>query len=210
MSDSAGGPGVPPPQHNLQEAAARALAAVRGQPAQQLDWLGARRDGECWRVAVLDDVLAVDLGDGSVRTSDGRATGPWWQVLTLHYLGVASRPEERPPEVTFAGLPSGRAYASVYQQRVIGRLCRTAGRGKQMLTQAAQNLGAIRAPGGDVGLEFQPFPRIRLRLIWYDGEEELPPSAALLLPENIQAFLAIEDVVVLSERIVSRLSGGRF
>jgi len=49
-----------------------------------------------------------------------------------------------------------------------------------------------------------------VRLIWRAGEDELPPSAVGLLPDSAEAFLSMEDVVVFSERIVSRPPGGTF
>ena len=176
---------VPPPQHNFEDAATRGLAAVRAQRPEQLRWLGARPSGEGWAVKVLDDLLTVELEGGSVRASAGGAVGPWWRVLTLHYLGVAG-------------------------QRVIERLCHTAGRDEQTFRRAAEVLGGVPATDGDAGFDFQVYPRVRLRLVWYAGDEELPPSAVLLLPANIESFFCVEDTVVLSERLVSRLGGGRF
>ena len=213
---------IPPPQHNFQDAAARALSAVRAQPDEQLEWLGARRRADRWLLQVLDDVLTVDPGDGAVGTSRGGTVGPWWQILTLHYLSASARPAAEPPKVTFADLPAGRAYAGVYRQRVTERLCRTVGCDRRSLARAGEELGGQAVAGGDLAFEFQVFPRLRARLIWYEGEDEapagqagasaplLPPSAVLLLPPNVEAFLSVEDIVVLSERIVSRLSGGGF
>jgi len=223
VTESARLPNVPPPQQNLREAAALALSAVRAQSREQLEWLGGRPRADRWRLEVLDDLLTVDLAEGSVRTSEGQTVGPWWQILTLHYLATSSRPAQPPPEVTFAVLPAGRAYAAVYQQRVIERLCRSVGRDRASLLEAGQRLGGKTVDAGDAAFDFQVYPRLRLRLVWYAGEQEppanhelhdpeprLPPSAVLLLPSNIEDFLAVEDIVVLSERIVSRLSGGRF
>jgi len=208
--ESIRGPAVPPPQRNLQQAAARALAVVRGQPVEQLRWLGARARDDRWDLPVLEELLSIDLDDGAVRTSEGRPVGPFWQVLTLHYLSTSGRPAAGPPSVSFAHLPSGMAYAGVYRQRVIERLCRTVGREGDSLRRAARALGGRAVSGGDAGFDFQPYPRIRIRLVWYAGDDELPPSGVMLLPQTIEAFLTVEDIVVLSERIVSRLSGGRF
>ena len=58
--------------------------------------------------------------------------------------------------------------------------------------------------------ELDVFPRIPIRLIWYDGDEEWTPSCTLLLPPNIESFLCIEDIVVLSESFVARLGGKAF
>ncbi|MCK4602454.1 MAG: hypothetical protein KAU28_08300, partial [Phycisphaerae bacterium] len=66
---SADRPIVPPPQHNLATAVERALALVRKQPAEQLQWLGARRDGDLWALPVLNDVLSIELAGGEVQTS---------------------------------------------------------------------------------------------------------------------------------------------
>ena len=163
-----------------------------------------------WELAVLNEPMTVDAASGNVSTGDGLTVGPWWQVLTLHYLTAKGRPRTRPPTIGFAGLLAGRAYAPVYHQRVIERLCRSVGRDSPSLRKAACAVGGVVVAGGDLAFDFQAFPRITLRLVWYAGDGELPSSAVLLLPDNIGSFFCVEDIVVLSERLVSHLGGGRF
>jgi len=209
---------VPPPQHNLRHAADQAADAAGRQSPPQLEWLGARPAGSRWRLGVLEEVLEWEPSTGVVRTSAGGRVRPVWQVLTLHYLAVGARPPTAPPAVTFADLPAGRAYAPVYRGRVIERLCHTVGRDARTLRQAGAALGGRPVPGRappagsapDLAMDFQVFPRVGVRLVWYAGDEELAPSASLLLPGNIESFFCTEDIVVLSERLVSRLSGGGF
>jgi len=147
----------------------------------------------------------------------------WWQVLVLHYLSVTTQPAVQPPAIAFADLPGGRTYGRVYQQRVVSRLCGTVGRSRDALLGAAGRLcgrvlrdtaGGISAgavpPAGDVVIDFDVFERLAVRLVWYAPDEEFPPSAVLLLPANIERFFCIEDIVVLSERLIARLGGGRF
>jgi hypothetical protein len=211
-SESPGRVVVPPRQHNFDEAAARALIAARKQPTEQLEWLGAVRSGKDFILPVLGETLTVEMDSGTVRDTAGRAVSPWWRILTLHYLAVSTRPESQEPTVAFADLPGGRAYASVYQQRVIERLCRTVGRDGQALARAAEALGGrvLKNAPGDLAVAFAVYPRLRVHLVWYAGAEELPPSATLLLPANVEAFLGVEDIVVLSERLVAHLAGSRF
>ena len=204
-----------PQQHNLQDAADRAVPAVRAQPPEQLAWLGARplaieSDGTAWVLRVLGADLRVELSDGQVVGPDGRNVGPFWRILVLHYLAVASRPEAMPAEVAFADLAPARAYAGTYSRRVTQRLCETVGRDADSLRAASAALGARPVQAGDVAFDLDPMPRVVARIIWHAGDEEFPPSATMLFPANIQSFFCSEDIVVLSERIVSRLAGRPF
>jgi len=202
-----GRPGVPSPQKNLERAAQMAFESLRGQTDEQMVWLGAECSGGIRRLPVLDDVFAVDLSASRVTTSPGREVGLHWSILALHYLAITSRPERREPEVTFADLGRARSYAEVYHQRVIARLCATAGRDAETLRTAAVALGGRSAAGGDAAFDFDVFPRLSVRLIWHAPDEEFPPSATLLLPVNVESYFCSEDIVVLSERLVSRLGG---
>ncbi len=189
------------------------MAAVRRQSAEQLEWLGARPEGRGrWSVQALDEMLTVDLAAGTVAASSSGPVSVWWKMLALHYLGVAGRPAELPPSLIFADLPGGRVYAPVYQARVIQRLCRTAGRDRATLLAAARAIGGQEAgdfPARDLTADFRMFPRVSLRLVWHAGDDEFSPSATILLPANIEAFFCIEDITVLSESLVGRLSGKR-
>jgi hypothetical protein len=210
MSDLLGRAIIPPPQNNLQAAARKAVEELRGQSAEQLAWLGAAPSGGEWKLPVLDDALEVRLPEGLVQTSRGEAVRPQWRVLVLHYLAVRARLHVHPPTRTFADLPEGRVYAGNYDGRVIRRLCATVGRDAASLAAAAAKLNARPAEGGTLAFDFDVFPRLPLRLVWHAGDDEFPPSAAMLLPANIGSLLCTEDVVVLSEQLVSRLSGKPF
>lgn len=201
---------APPPQENLSRAAQLAFEALKGRTDGQLLWLGAERASDVWRLPVLDETFEVDLPGGRVSTSCGQEVGLHWTILALHYLALTSRPDRRIPEITFADLKTARSYTGVYHGRVIARLCATVGRDTETLTAAARALGGCAIDGGDAAFDFRVFPRLSLRLIWHAPDDEFPPSATLLLPRNIEDYLCAEDIVVLSERLVSRLSGRPF
>ncbi|MGA2795992.1 MAG: DUF3786 domain-containing protein [Thermoguttaceae bacterium] len=200
---------MPESQDNLRRAAELAFNAVCNQQTEQLLWLGAQPQDAVWRIPVLNDLLAIDLSARRITTSAGCEVGPVWRILILHYLAIDSRPEKLEPEVTFADLPTARTYARVYHQRVIARLCATTGRDEKSLRAAADALGGRIVPGG-TAFDFDIFPRLCVRVIWHTADEEFPPTATLLLPANIESYFCIEDIVVLSECLVSRLGGRSF
>lgn len=200
---------LPPKQHNLQMAVDLVVKVLADQSEPQLRWLGAEPDGRHWHLTALGEPLNVDLRDGQVLGADGQPVRPPWRVLVLHYLGTTVRPAGFPPSVTFADLPGGRGYAGVYRQRVNGRLCATAGRDREALRRAATALGARFTTGGDLAFDLQVFPRLPVRVVWYAGDDEFPPDAAVLLPPNVNSLLCTEDIVVVSERVVAALSEQR-
>jgi hypothetical protein len=201
---------MPESQDNLRRAAELAFDAVCNQTPEQFLWLGAQHQDGAWRIPVLNELLKLDISSRRITTPAGCEVGPVWRILLLHYLAIALRPEALEPEVTFADLPTARTYARVYHQRVIARLCATAGRDEKKLRAAADAMGGRIVPGGDTAFDFDIFPRLCVRVIWHAADEEFPPSATLLLPANIESFFCIEDIVVLSESLVSRLGGRDF
>jgi len=187
-----------------------AVESLRRQAPEQLAWLGAALEAEEWRLKVLSSDLGVSVSSGRVSTAAGTEITPQWRLLVLHYLCVASRPDVLEPEITFADLAAARTYVSVYDKRVTDRLCAGVGRDARTLQVAAAALGARGAGAGDVAFDLQPFPRLGVRVIWYAADEEFAPSATLLFPGNVESFFCVEDIVVLSERLVSRLCGKPF
>jgi hypothetical protein len=198
---------IPPAQEHYRIAAEKAVESLKDQPHEQLIWLGAKPDGDLWTLKTLGDTLTVGIQTGSVRTAAGKGVREAWQILVLHYLAITSQPIFGKGDLTFAEIPGAITYDKVYQGRVIGRLCHTAGRDANTLTAAAVSLDGRDADGGDKAFDFRIFPQLNVKLIWYAADDEFPPSATILLPENIFPALSIEDIVVLSEQFVARLSG---
>ena len=207
--DSSGPLGERPRQDHLEVATKLGFEQLADQTDEQLAWLGGQGAGDVWRVPVLNEVFEVDRSAGRITADSGQDVPGPWRILTLHYLAVKARPPSSDPSTSFAHLPGAQAYAQVYRGRVLGRLCATAGRDAATLTAAVAAAGgrAAEAETGDRAFDFVIFPRLAIRLIWHAPDEEFGSSATLLLPANIEAYLCIEDIVVMSERLVARLQG---
>ena len=197
------------PRH-LKIAQERAFSLATLQSEEKLLWLGAELRDDAWRLPVLNGTFCADLRERRITTPDGVGVGFPWGILALHYLATTSYPELGKPEIAFADIGTARSYAGVYHRRVIDRLCGTVGRDVGKLRAAAEALRGRRVDAGDLAFDFDVFPRFPVRLVWHSPDEEFPPSATLLLPANAESYFCSEDLVVLSERLVSRLGGGPF
>lgn len=209
-----------PPDHqdNYEIALRHAFAGARAQSPENIERLGAVSMGSsAYALPVLNVTFHIDLEAETIYVAvpgadNATPVSPtlWWRVIALHYLTM--RPLAPQPDrwMTFSDFPDIRGYESVYKGRVLGRLCGTAGRERDTFTKACLRLGAIPAPHGDVGFEFRVFPEIALRLSWYAGDDEFPPAASFLFPEDILQRLPVEDVIVVGESIVGLLQGKRW
>lgn len=209
-----------PPDHqdNYEIALRCAFEAARYQTPDYMLCLGATQVGpSAYSLPVLNAAFHIDLAEEKIQLvrPDGAEPDPaspnlCWQVIALHYLGA--RPLERLSErwVAFSDFSEIRGYESVYKGRVLGRLCATAGRDRDTFTQACLKLGATHVPYGDVGFEFRVFPQLSVILAWYAGDEEFPPAASFLFPDDILTRLPLEDTIVLTEAIVALLQGRRW
>jgi hypothetical protein len=196
----------PKPQENYQVATEQAFEGLSRQSREQLQWLGAVSCTGGWELPVLNDRFEVRLSSREVVTSNGQEVGPAWRILALHYLSVTLQPDSLSPQVTFDDLPTARSYGGIYRGRVIKRLCGTAGRQIETLRDAANSLGGRMTEGGDAAFFFDVFPRVQVHLIWHAPDDEFSASATLLLPANIESYFCAEDIVVMSESLVSRLT----
>ena len=59
--------------------------------------------------------------------------------------------------------------------------------------------------GGDVAVEVATFPEVFVRMIFWKGDDDLPPEATILFDRGLMDVYSMEDVAVLLTLIVQRL-----
>ena len=59
--------------------------------------------------------------------------------------------------------------------------------------------------GGDVAVEVATFPEVFVRMIFWKGDDDLPPEATMLFDRGLMDVYSTEDVAVLMTLIVQRL-----
>ncbi len=210
-----------PRQTNYELAFAKALEKAKKVPEGNFPCLGAEvcSDGTL-KLPVLDTHFLVSLTDGTVTLTDGRPTHIAWGILTMHYLASPADDVELEPSVNFARMSDAIGYAGPYDGRVIQRFLHTVGRTGEGFRDAARKLSGVPVRAGDAAYRFHVFPTFPVTVIWHVGDEErfdeltalsndegLPPGATMLYTADAHKRFSVEDVVVLSELLVGKLSG---
>ena len=72
----------------------------------------------------------------------------------------------------------------------------------------AWTIATFRTPAdtGDAGFDFTVFPKVPLRLILWQGDDEFPPDASILFDETAGDYLSPEDAAWLAGMVVYRLA----
>ncbi len=197
------------PQKNYQQALELALERAKKARVEDLELLGVEGDSAGrFLIPSLGGKFEVDLVVGRVGDCSGGDASVAWAILVLHYL--ASRPGKygvgNTECISFMDIPEARGYAKPYQGRVINRFLHTAGKEEARFRSAAAGLAGVEVADGNAAFEFLIFPRARVQVIWYGGDEEVGPGASFSFAREVAGLFCVEDIVVMAELLVSALS----
>ena len=159
-----------------------------------------------------EDMIVIPFLDRMVRIRcpEGTFVGPEEvpirdRILVLHYLNRATGAPLSERMVTFKELPGVEPYLPVFRKRTVERLMARFGDRVADLVEAAQAIGGHQVEYGDVGVTVPALPKVRVTFVLWHGDEEFAPSGNVLFDAAISEYLPAEDVIVLTEMVVSRL-----
>lgn len=127
------------------------------------------------------------------------------RILILHYLTQAKGTPWTHRLISYAQIQGGRVYCSVFQKRTVEPILNCFGNQPENLIQVAQELGGERASYGDASVSFYPFPFVKIVIVLWRGDEEVPPNGNILFDKNITDYLSAEDIAVVSETLIWKL-----
>ncbi len=157
-------------------------------------------------VALLGERKLVALSDGTVTKERGGEEPIRTACLVVQYL---LRADGRPLEgvdLDFRALPSGFLYIGPFSGRSTGRLAREFGKEPSRLHSAAETLDARFLEGqGDLAFEVDVLPRVPLKVVLWQGDEEFAPSASILFDSSVEGYLDTEGAAIAAEILVTEL-----
>lgn len=148
---------------------------------------------------------AVDYPKFAIHILDGKDDGNNLlmhhlpaQTFILRYLLEGQYIKDSGRFMTFREVPTyGELYIQPFTGRCIKRLTYGFGFKLKAFEEAMQKIpGAQKLSLGDVSYEFELINGYRMRFIFWEGDEEFPPSAQILYSDNFQFGFHPEDMVV--------------
>lgn len=162
----------------------------------ELDRLGLE---DC-AVPFLGEDYLIQKGERAVREPSGQPAEEMEAVLILHYLiGMAgSGYSPSGSWISFKEAPAGVTFWPALEKSTIRPLAEALQKeGRKLIGLLQKRRGGGRMEGGDMALEVEALPGIMVRVIFWEGDGELPPEATMLFDRALTGVYCTEDVAVL-------------
>lgn len=151
-----------------------------------------------YEYAVAYPVFAVRPLDVSAEEADLFRSSIPAQTFILRYLLEGQYVQSSGRFMTFREVPTyGELYIQPFTGRCLKRLTYGFGYKLKAFSEAMERIpGVKRLSMGDVSYEFELVNGYRMQFIFWEGDEEFPPSAQILYSDNFQFGFHAEDMVV--------------
>ena len=134
---------------------------------------------------------------GAIRLSE--------EIFILHYLEHASGILPTGNLIPFQRMNGGMAYNSVFKARSVGRLLNAFRDHEDILLDIGSIFGGTTCDLGNVSLRLRILPHVEIVLVFWKGDDEIPPSGNIFFDESVLGYLSTEDCVVMAETVTNRI-----
>ncbi|MGL4606105.1 MAG: DUF3786 domain-containing protein [Eubacteriaceae bacterium] len=131
-------------------------------------------------------------------------------IMILNYLRHSSvKMSEEHKFVTLKEISeSGALFYPAFYKSGILPLAKTFGNNVEEIKEVSKSLGGTQSREGDFGAVFQMFPYLELKIIIWEGDDELLPSANILFDTRATELMHVESIIglgmYLSKEIVKK------
>lgn len=155
---------------------------------------------------LINEVYEIRYPQGEVTCrGNSRQVNLIKKAILLRYLNNAKEAGTEEELVGFNQLPAGSFYNPAFSQGVVKPFIAFFGEQPQKLNWAADKLGGVNIPFGDVGVRVPFLPKVSISFVLWKGDDEFSPNGKILFNSNITSYLSTEGIVIASEMLFNRL-----
>lgn len=170
-------------------------------PQEQIaDKIGAKIDEEYIYLPFFGEICRIRRRTGDITGNEGRIVPVTERLTIMHHLHYCQKfAGEGTRMVPFREIKEAAVFEKAYEKAALEPLKKYfAGRPYKLL-EAGKKMGGIEEKYGDVSIRIHAFPKISLTYIFWDGDEEFPPSANILFDNTISQWTHPESIPTLAQ-----------
>jgi hypothetical protein len=171
----------------------------------------ARRSGAELRESALSlmywgETITVEWPALTAVRSDGSPLSTFDSAMLIYYLSRADGETPTGRWISFRELPEGAFYHQAFQSYSGDRICRGFEAEPQALAVSAIGVGGWPISElAEHAFAFQPLPLIRLAVVLWLGDDEVPSKAAVLFDEAASHHHPTDGLALLGSGLTRRL-----
>ena len=162
-------------------------------------------------VPFLTDVYQVNPKERTISSALSVPLRDDVSLLVLHYLiGIRKeRPVEKEEWISFREIEGGISFLPAFEETVIKPLVGGFDRNPEgVIRNLLHRFGGRTVEWGDASVEISPFPEGTIRIVFWEGDEEIPSQATILFDRSLARIFTTEDIAVLLQLLVRRALEG--
>jgi len=159
-------------------------------------------------IKVFNREYILNCNDETIRRSDdNQIPSAETGVMILNYLSFTENNIDKTNKwVSLKEIPNGGMmfYPAFYKSSIVS-LINTFGYNSSKLRKCGENLGGKEIKMGDVAFEFEVFPKVFCRVVIWEGDDEISPSATLLFDSSVQYMMHVESIIGLGGYVINKI-----
>lgn len=167
-----------------------------------------RQDGKYIYVNFLTEEYQIDRTSGDVENLALGQQAGFEEVLSIFDLlcHTESRPTAKESFAPVNSLDGKPRAAAVDTEGTFEKYAKQFGRSVPELRAACEKMGGTAVHLGDVGYEFSVFADLKLRLKFYEADDEFPAQLLLLWNSNALDYLFYETAFYVMTYLLDRIA----
>lgn len=168
---------------------------INGHPALELNYFGRK--------------VCVTADDIVYRAGGGGSLDPWERIFIYNYI-IAGAAESSGIWVGMESLPNSVSKVKSLRAHCEDRLAEAYSGGMERVAAAVARIGgevSAGAEGADAAAELQILPKLKLRVLWWDEDEEegFAGRVKFLFDSRVLSVLDLESLLFVCEQLTDRL-----
>ena len=146
---------------------------------------------------------------------DGTKTADNVRILLARYVMEGVQAESSGKMYSYPEMPWGPVYEVQFRGRCISRMAGTYGHNIKGFQEGMERIGAKEAreesgrfaSGADYAYDIPFLPKLTIRALIWEADEEFPASAQILFSDNFPLAFTAEDMAVIGDIFLNAMKG---
>ncbi len=184
-------------------------------PQQMAKRSGCEFHDGAFEIQLMNRRVKLTFPDMETFYEDGSKTADNVRILLARYVMEGVQADSSGKMYSYPEMPWGPVYEVQFRGRCISRMAGTYGHNIKGFIEGMEKIGAKEAreasgrfaSGADCAYDIPFLPKLTIRALIWEADEEFPASAQILFSDNFPLAFTAEDMAVVGDLFLNAMKG---